>query len=267
MQELRVTGLNDDGTSVVCEGPAGRFQLPIDDTLRAAVSGELAGGGQTELELGSDLSPRDIQARIRAGATVDEIAELTGAPNHRIKRFAGPVLLERSRAAEMAQLAHPVRGDGPMHATLADVIRTALAERGHADTTEWDAFKGADNRWVVRISWSVGKSGNQAHFRFAPGAHGGTASPVDETARTLLDPDARQGLRSIERTVDEPLRAVRAGDETRPEREQPRQARDQARESAQAQLPAAAVGQNSRRHPEMPSWEDVLLGVRSGKNG
>ncbi|MCA0158244.1 DUF3071 domain-containing protein [Tsukamurella sp. M9C] len=264
MQELRVVGLDDDGTSVVCEGPAGRFRLPIDDTLKAAVSGELGSGTQTELELGADLSPREIQARIRAGATIEEIAEFTGAPNHRIKRFAGPVLLERSRAAEMAQLAHPVRGDGPMHATLAEVVRSALAERGHADTTEWDAFKGADNRWVVSISWSVGKSRNQAHFRYAPGAHGGTASPVDETARGLLDPDARQGLRSIDRSADEPLRAVpgpvdpsRVVEGTVEERSERRP----------AQAPAAAVGQHGRRHPEMPSWEDVLLGVRGGKNG
>lgn len=253
-------GVDDDGTSVVCEGPAGRFTLPIDEKLKAAVRGELTDSGQTELELGADLSPRDIQARIRAGATVEEIAELTGAPNHRIKRFAGPVLLERSRASEMAQLAHPVRGDGPMGATLADVVRTALAERGHADTTEWDAFKGADNRWVVRISWSVGKSGNQAHFRFAPGAHGGTATPVDETARTLLDPDARQGLRSIERSAEEPLRAVRGTVEQRPERAAERHPEP-------PQMPAAAGGQHGRRHPEMPSWEDVLLGVRGGKNG
>ncbi|WP_019200786.1 septation protein SepH [Tsukamurella sp. 1534] len=260
MQELRVVGLDDDGTSVVCEGPAGRFRLPIDDTLKAAVSGELGRAGegtQTELELGSDLSPRDIQARIRAGATVDEIVDLTGAPAHRIKRFAGPVLLERSRAAEMSQLAHPVRGDGPMQANLADVVRSALAERGHSDTTEWDAFKGADNRWVVRIGWSVGKSSNQAHFRFAPGAHGGTAMPVDDIARELLDPDARRALRSIERTVDEepileePLRAV--GD-------------DSAR-GPQSAPEAPHAAQHGRKHPEMPSWEDVLLGVRSGKNG
>ncbi|GAA1072149.1 septation protein SepH [Tsukamurella spumae] len=260
MQELRVTGVDDDGTSVVCEGPAGRFRLPIDDTLKAAVNGEMT-GGQTELELGTDLSPREIQARIRAGATVEEIAELTGAPNHRIKRFAGPVLLERSRAAEMAQLAHPVRGDGPMHATLADVIHMALAERGHADTTEWDAFKGADNRWVVAISWSVGKSRNRAQFRYAPGAHGGTASPVDDTARGLLDPDARQGLRSIDRSVDEPLRAVPGA------RGPVREGEAEERAERPAQAPAAAVGQHGRRHPEMPSWEDVLLGVRGGKNG
>ncbi|TWS18822.1 DUF3071 domain-containing protein [Tsukamurella asaccharolytica] len=261
MQELRVVGVDDDGTSVVCEGPAGRFRLPIDDTLKAAVSGELGSGTQTELELGADLSPREIQARIRAGATIEEIAELTGAPNHRIKRFAGPVLLERSRAAEMAQLAHPVRGDGPMHVTLAEVIGTALAERGHADTTEWDAFKGADNRWVVAISWSVGKSRNQAHFKYAPGANGGTASPVDETARGLLDPDARQGLRSIDRSADEPLRAV-------PRSVAGPVVEGSVEERRPAQAPAAAAGgQHGRRHPEMPSWEDVLLGVRGGKNG
>ncbi|ADG77481.1 hypothetical protein TPAU25S_01203 [Tsukamurella paurometabola] len=267
MQELRVVALDDDGTSLVCEGPAGRFHLPIDDTLRAAVAGELTRGAQTELELGADLSPRDIQARIRAGASVEEVAALAGAPVHRIKRFANPVLLERARAAELAQLAHPVRGDGPMHTALADVVRGALVERGHTDTTEWDAWKGPENRWVVRIAWTVGKSRNEAHYKFAPGAHGGTATPIDETARELLDPDARRALRSIERStpvddldVDEPLRAV-GGDAPRRAPEAPRRAPEAPRQAPEAPR------DHDRRHPEMPSWEDVLLGVRGGKNG
>lgn len=261
--------LDDDGTSVVCEGTAGQYRLPIDDTLKAAVNGDLKRGTQIELELGAELSPREIQARIRSGATIDEVANLVGTPVHRIKRFAGPVLLERSRAAELAQLAHPVRGDGPMQVTLAEVIRAALAERGHADTTEWDAFKGADNRWIVKISWTVGKSVNQAHFKFAPGAHGGTATPFDDTARGLLDPDARQGLRSIERHVDEPLRAVGSSGPAEPSTPTAERRPERAERPAAAPVaPAVAAGQNGgRRHPEMPSWEDVLLGVRSGKNG
>ncbi|WP_345001257.1 septation protein SepH, partial [Tsukamurella soli] len=213
MQELRVVGLDDDGTSVVCEGASGRFLIPIDETLKAAVRGDLSRGVQTTIEIESVLRPREIQARIRAGATMEEVASLAGVPVERIKRFANPVLLERSRAAEMAALAHPVRGDGPMAAKLSEVVANALHDRGHTDTTEWDAWKATDNRWVVRIAWSVGKSRNEAHFKYVPGAHGGTATPMDAHAKELLDPDARRALRSIDSARTAPAEPADAGRE------------------------------------------------------
>ncbi len=51
----------------------------------------------------SQLRPREIQARIRAGASVEQVAEQAGIPHAKVERFAYPVLLERARAAEMAQ--------------------------------------------------------------------------------------------------------------------------------------------------------------------
>lgn len=260
-------GLDDSGEAVVCEGPAGRFRIPINDTLRKAVSGELK-ASTLVVEPGAELTPREIQARIRAGATIIEVAELTGAPADRIKRFAGPVLLERTRAAEMAKLAHPVRGDGPMHTALADLILEALTERGHADTTEWDAYKGADNRWMVRISWTVGRTENSARFVFAPGGGGGTATPADATARDLLDPDARRALRSVDRSlafsgVDDEI-----GDESEPEppvRRTPR-LRSTAPSTGRPIQSAGVPIQPGAQRPEIPSWEDVLLGVRGHGN-
>lgn len=252
-----MVGLDDDGTSVVCDGPSGRFSIPIDDTLRAAVSGDLSRGVQTQIEIDSVLRPREIQARIRAGATIEEVASLAGVPVGRIERFANPVLLERSRAAEMAALAHPVRGDGPMAAKLAEVVATALNDRGHSDTTEWDAWKSADGRWVVRIAWAVGKSRNEAHFKYAPGAHGGTATPVDAHAKELLDPDARRALRSIDR----PRMATDADDAVHDSPAQTSNDQDAAPVAVGQQNLGAPHGTH-RGRPEMPSWEDVLLGVR-----
>ena len=45
------------------------------------------------------LRPKDIQSRIRAGASVAQIAESAGMEISKVERFAHPVLLERSRAA------------------------------------------------------------------------------------------------------------------------------------------------------------------------
>jgi hypothetical protein len=259
MQELRPVGLDADGSAVVCEGAAGKFRILINETLRKAVSGELKAELHTA-QSGAELSPREIQARIRAGATVVEVSELTGAPADRIARFAGPVLLERSRAAEMAKLAHPVRGDGPMHISLAVLMAEALAERGHPEQTEWDAFKGLDNRWMVRISWTVGRTENSARFAFTPGGGGGTATPADDTARELLDPDARRALRSVAGPAPVPHYAD-DGDDA-----------DPAESAAEPRTPARlrptinAVNTHGAGRPGVPSWEDVLLGVRGHGN-
>lgn len=68
------------------------------------------------------LRPRDIQARIRAGASVQELADASGVDVSKIERFANPVLLERQRAAEMATAAHPVLANGPALETLKETL-------------------------------------------------------------------------------------------------------------------------------------------------
>lgn len=110
MRELRVIGLEPDGSHVVCaDAETGqKFRLPADDKLRAASRGDVARLGQIEIEMESQLRPREIQARIRSGASVEQVAEEAKIPPiSKVERFAyPPVLLERSRAAEMAQGGH-----------------------------------------------------------------------------------------------------------------------------------------------------------------
>ena len=143
MRELRVIGVTPDSTHIVCiDTESGtKFRLPADDKLRAAARGDLARFGQIEIEMEATMRPRDIQARIRAGASVEQVTEESGMPSSRVERFAYPVLLERARAAELAQKAHPVRADGPAVETLIDIVTAAFTERGHTlENAEWDAW-------------------------------------------------------------------------------------------------------------------------------
>ena len=55
------------------------------------------------------LRPKEIQARIRAGASVEQVAQMAGVDVGRVERFAHPVLLERARAAELAKADPRVR--------------------------------------------------------------------------------------------------------------------------------------------------------------
>src|SRR5690606_5148955 len=120
VRELRVVGLEPDAKHVVLADPAtgDKFRIPVDDTLRAAARGDLARLGQIQIETTSQLRPREIQARIRGGASVEQVADEAGIPVAKVERFAYPVLLERSRAADMAKKGHPVRPDGPAVETL-----------------------------------------------------------------------------------------------------------------------------------------------------
>ncbi|OZM70575.1 DNA-binding protein [Amycolatopsis antarctica] len=282
MRALRVVGLHEDGKSIVCEDPASRtrFLLPADERLRAAARGDITRLGQIEIELESQMRPREIQARIRSGESVDQVATSAGVSVQRVERFAYPVLLERSRTAEIAQSAHPVREDGPDVQTLGEVVAYTFGARGQDySQATWDAWRGDDGKWVIGLRWKAGRSDNRAHWAFAPGAHGGTVTALDEHGEDLLDPDAQhtRTLRSVaQRTVgtqqtldaieDEPVRGTLdgAGGRVIEARIPGHDGEDDTRElpRIQDEEPGRpALGRNG--HPIVPSWEDVLLGVRS----
>jgi hypothetical protein len=250
MRELTVVGLDVDGKHIICSSKDSdeTFVLRADERLHAAVRGDQArlGQPQTDIEVTTVLRPKEIQARIRAGASVEQVASSSGVDVSRIERFANPVLLERSRAAELATAAHPVLADGPAVLTLLETVTTALLARGlDPDVADWDAWKNADGRWTVQLAWKAGRSDNVAHFRFVPGAHGGTVTAVDDAASELIDPDFDRPLRPLAPVAQLDFDEVAAEQESEP--------------------PAPQAARPRRSKPPVPAWEDVLLGVRSGR--
>ncbi|TCK26934.1 septation protein SepH [Pseudonocardia endophytica] len=204
MRALRVVGVTGDG-SVVLEDPGRRerYTVPADEQLRAAARGDVTRLGQIAIELESQLRPREIQARIRGGASVAQVAEAAGVPVQKIERFAYPVLLERSRTAELAQGAHPQRADGPDLRTLGETVAHTFGLRGQDyNDADWDSWKGDDGKWVVALSWRAGRSDNAAHWAFQPGAHGGTVSALDEHASDLVEGLPARPLRTVGPVID-----------------------------------------------------------------
>lgn len=254
MRELEVVGLDADANYLICAGakPTEKFRVPADDRLQAALRGEPVPPEQPQLdmEVAHILSPREIQARIRAGASVEQVATASGSDLTRIQRFAHPVLLERSRVAALATAAHPLGAEGPAVLTLLETVTAALVTRGlEPHRISWDAWRTEDNRWTVQLTWKAGRSDNVAHFRFTPGAHGGTATAIDEAATELIDPNFTPPLRSLA-----PVAHL---------------AFDEPAQPTSSEVPAASAQPLSSRRgkPTIPAWEDVLLGVRSGSRG
>jgi hypothetical protein len=282
LPELTVVGLDVDGKSIICESADSgqKFILQPDNRLHAALRGDRIGSSKPKAEVPTVLRPKDIQARIRAGASVEQVAAAAGVDITKVERFAHPVLLERSRAAELATAAHPVLSDGPAVMTLLETVTAALVSRGlDPDDTTWDAWRNEDGRWTVQLAWKAGRSENVAHFRFSPGSHGGTVTPFDDSAAELVDPDfQRPALRSVapvverERVVDEPVIAYEEpADEVAADIADDVDSAEDLDDEPQLPLatpepkaPPAKTARARRRKPEVPAWEDVLLGVRSG---
>lgn len=189
MTELRVMAVTGDGDRLVLRAPDGQeFFLAIDDRLRAAVRGDRARLGQIEIELDAQLRPRDIQARIRAGQTAEQVADAAGIPLERVRRFEGPVLAERAFMAERAQNTQ-VRRSGETHGPkLGDVVRERLAQREpDIDSVQWDSWRKDDSVWTVRMSFRIGGLPYDATWSFDPPRR--LVHPVDDEAR-LLSSDA-----------------------------------------------------------------------------
>ncbi|HYB86560.1 MAG TPA: septation protein SepH [Streptosporangiaceae bacterium] len=192
MQELRLVAVSEDGSYAVLAAPgrSGRFSLPIDDRLRIVARGQFSRLAQYEIEVESPLRPKEIQDRIRAGETAEEIADAAGVPIDRVRRFEGPVLAERGYRAQEAQGAS-VRhtGDSGPGRRLGEVVAERLSDLG-ADMEEaaWDSRKRSDGNWQVSLVFTAGDIPRLAEWVFDPRSR--HITPVNDTAAGLCLPDA-----------------------------------------------------------------------------
>src|SRR4051794_28372995 len=167
MRTLRLVALSDDGKSLIltAESTDGsdefeRFELPIDERVRAAARGDARLGAIEDL--GNTLPPRVIQARIRAGESPEQVALASGTRVERIMRFAHPVLQERARIAEQARDARVRLSEGTGTVTLNTFMTERLRLLGaDGDAVRWDAHRDQDGTWLITGEWRAGhKSGS-----------------------------------------------------------------------------------------------------------
>lgn len=186
MPELRVVAVSNDGTRLVLKAAdSTEYTLPIDERLRAAVRNDRARLGQIEIEVESHLRPRDIQARIRAGASAEEVAQMAGIPVDRVRRFEGPVLAERAFMAERARktpVRRPGENTGPQ---LGEAVQERLTLRGaEKDAVQWDSWRRDDGTWEVLLVYRVAGEPHSASWTYDPPRR--LVQAVDDEARALI---------------------------------------------------------------------------------
>ena len=184
MPELRVVAVSNDGSRLVLKAAdSTEYFLPIDERLRAAVRGDRPRLGQIDVE--SHLRPRDIQARIRAGASAEEVAQLAGISVERVRRFEGPVLAERAFMAERARKTSVRRQGESTGPQLGDAVAERLLLRGaEKDSDNWDSWRREDNTWEIVLFFRVGGQPQQARWTYDPPRR--LVQPLDDEARSLI---------------------------------------------------------------------------------
>src|SRR3984893_5431401 len=193
MQEQRFVAVSEDGRSAVLAipGRSARFMLPIDERLRAVALRQTSRLAQYEIEVESPLRPKEIQARIRAGETAEEIADAAGIPVERVRWFEGPVLAERAYIADQAQAGSVRRagdssGPGPR---LGDIVTARLSAAGTDPADgQWDSRKRGDGNWQVSLTFPSGGRLHVAEWVFDPRRR--HVMPDDDNAARLSLPES-----------------------------------------------------------------------------
>lgn len=161
----------------------------------------------------SALRPRDIQARIRAGETAEDVAAAAQTTVEAIMVFARPVLAERAHVASTAQRASVRRRNGASSSaggTLGEAAEQFFAEhRLHEEDIEWDAWRRSDGRWVLVAAYAVGGGARVAEFTHdLPGRY--VVAENDE-ARVLIGELSESGSSSGATASAGPAPARRLG--------------------------------------------------------
>lgn len=201
MRELKFDALSPDGTTLILVGKDGqKWSLAIDERIEAAVRRDRARMSQVEIEQSGELRPREIQARIRSGATAEDVAASSGLPLEHIRRFEGPVLTERAWVAQQAQSTEVRRPGGDI--PLGELVVERLDDEGvDPDDITWDAWRRDDGSWVVIATFPVAPNTHVATWTYDSSSR--TMTVVDDNAASLsaIDPDAPLHLTAARPTL------------------------------------------------------------------
>jgi hypothetical protein len=154
VQELHLVGFTTDHDGLIFSArksaKSGGFVVVVDERLLERIQEAVAlrngttrdrprKAGQPRLTFEipkpprpqSSLTPREMQSRLRAGHTVDEVAAEAGVDEEWVARFAAPVLAEQTQVVERAGrmvFTKPRLGDSSL--SLRDSVARNLVDKG-----------------------------------------------------------------------------------------------------------------------------------------
>lgn len=168
MQQLKLVGPQDGHTNLIVEAPDGtQFLLAADEALQTAVQeAQLPAPPPAKKPLEhipEELSPRQIQTRIREGASVDDLVYASDMDEAVVLRYAQPVLDERAYMVQLAQKvvvadeqpdAHRYPSFRSEPATLLDMLTYQLNSlKIPLESLAWDAWRDPHGTWQIKATF------------------------------------------------------------------------------------------------------------------
>lgn len=205
MQELKLIGVEDRELILAADDGA-TYRLAITPTIEAAVRPPVA----VPTKPRNSPGPREIQALLRSGLSVAQVAEQTGVNSDDVGRFEAPIAAELAYMIDSARdVALRLTGAGSSDegSSFGEIIDSRLATR-EVDDAHWSSWK-EETDWVIQLEFTSGGAGIDARWSFDPKRR--VLSPINDDARSISSEEAPMPSRATR------LRAIPThGDGDRP---------------------------------------------------
>jgi len=205
MKDLRTVGRSGDGDSIeLLDLEGNSYSLRVTDHLKSLINQPRLSAVVSEDEVREEtISIKEIQARLRAGESMESIAERGGVSVEKVERFSAPILQERSYIISLALKVSLRKGEP----SLLEVVAERLVPRGvEMKATSWNAFRNDDGSWHLTLHYPTRDGEGSASWTF------------DQVKRSLksFDDGARWifGEEPLQHRTDSTIRTLRPESET-----------------------------------------------------
>jgi len=271
MTELRLDGKTEDGNHLsLVDNDGNNYSVRISDTLRATVNQPRLTSVPAS-DVAESISVKEIQRRLRAGESFEQIAREGQTTVDKVELFSGPIMQEReyilsnARSLIMRKDAH--RAD----LTFADVVLAKLAPRGvDTDQISWNTWRLADGTWHIELHYPNRDGNGIATWNFDLSRRALDAS--DDNGAWLIDEEAPARTAAPAIIYAEPTHPSRL-EEAKPEPEivriadllnAPEEKSETPRLAVIRETPSAADSQDGiTARAKVPSWDEIMFGRKS----
>jgi hypothetical protein len=271
MTELRLDGKTEDGSHLsLIDTDGNNFSLRISDTLRATVNQPRL-TSVPAIDAVETISVKEIQRRLRAGDSFEQIAREGQTTVDKVERFSGPIMQEREYILENARNLIMRKDIHRIDLTFREVVLAKLAARGvDTDEVSWNTWRQPDGTWHIELHYPNRDGNGIATWNFDLSRRALDAS--DDNGAWLIDEEAPVRAPSTAIIYSEPSHPSRL-EEVAPEPEivriadllnVPEEKAETPRLAVIRETPSAADSQDGiTARAKVPSWDEIMFGRKS----
>ena len=271
MTELRLDGKTEDGSHLsLVDTDGNNYSLRISDTLRATVNQPRL-TSVPAIDATQTISVKEIQRRLRAGESFEQIAREGQTTVDKVERFSGPIMQEREYILSNARSLIMRKDAHRTDLTFGDVVLAKLAPRGvDIDQISWNTWRLADGTWHIELHYPNRDGNGIATWIFDLSRRALDAS--DDNGAWLIDEEAPARTAAPAIIYAEPTHPSRI-EEAKPEPEivriaellnAPEEKTETPRLAVIRETPSAADSQDGiTARAKVPSWDEIMFGRKS----